>query len=41
MTRMQNSQTWDQGHTAPDRFTSILGIMVGLLAALAANVFLH
>lgn len=41
MTRIQNSQTWDQPHRAPDRLTSILGIVIGLLTALATNVLLH
>lgn len=41
MTRMQNSQTWDQTYNGPDRLTSILGIVVGLLSALAANILLH
>ncbi len=41
MTRTENSQTWDQSWIAPHRFTSILGIVVGLLTALAANLILH
>ncbi|HVP44623.1 MAG TPA: hypothetical protein VMS96_14425 [Terriglobales bacterium] len=40
MTRMENSQTWPQAHIA-HLFTSILGIVVGLLTALAANLMLR
>ena len=41
MTYVENSQTLEPSTTAPDRLTSILGIVVGLLTALAANLMLH
>ena len=41
MTRMENSRTWPQTQIVPDGFTSILGIVVGLLTALAANLMLR
>ncbi len=41
MTRTENSQTWSRTQIVPARFTSILGIVIGLLTALAANLMLH
>ena len=41
MTHAENSQTWPQAQIGPDRLTSILGIVVGLLTALAANLMLR
>lgn len=41
MTRTENSRTWDLRQSGPDQITSILGIVVGLLTALAANLMLH
>jgi hypothetical protein len=41
MTRLENSRTWNQQPMGPDRLTSVLGILIGLLTALAANLMLH
>ncbi len=41
MTRMQNTRALAVAAPAPDRLTSILGLVVGLLTALAANLMLH
>ena len=41
MTRLENSRTWDLPQSRPAQLTSILGIVVGLLTALAAHLMLH